>query len=98
MIKKRHPKHYKFSDPQDLITKFITTAWDNKVFHCVKVDAYPWFLQVPYIHLLMHYRGSIDLTIMHEHPPAILEEAYLTLVHTTNGKELYYAKLMKLLE
>jgi len=77
--------------PQDLIPTFLTTAWDSKLFYCVKCDDYPWYLRVPYIHLLMHYRESIDLTIMLEPPPPILEEVYSTQVHTINGKEQFYS-------
>jgi len=41
MIKKPHSKLYRFSDPQDLLPTFLTTAWDSKVFYCVKFDEYP---------------------------------------------------------
>ena len=98
MIKKMHPKLYRFSDPHDLIPTFLTTEWDTKVLYCANSEEYPWYLHVPYIHLLIYHRDSIDLTIMCEPPPSILEEAYNNLVHTSNGKELFYAKLMKLLE
>jgi len=75
MIKKRHPKLYGFSDPHNHIPEFLTTAWDSTLFNGIKFDEYPRYLHIPYIHLLLHYRESIDLTIMLEPPSAVLEEA-----------------------
>jgi len=33
MIKKMHPKLYRFSDQHDLIPTFLTTEWDTKVLY-----------------------------------------------------------------
>jgi len=98
MIRTLHPKLYRFSDSLDLIPIFLTTAWDSKVLYLANSGDYPWYLHVPNIYMLLYYRDSIDLTIMCLPPRSILEEAYRTLVKTSNGKELFYAKLMKLLE